>query len=228
MIIYFVRHGHPDYEKDCLTPLGMQQAQKVADRLRASGIERIFASTRGRALETAQYTADVLNLPVIPCDFMQELYWHSINGEEILADGHPWFVAEILASRGISLADPDWCRMDPYCKSRVVQTVDSVIEGFDALLAELGYEREGEYYRVTGDDTDKKIAIFSHAGSSSAAISHLLNITFPQACGSIHMDFTSITKFSFPNEKGQLICPKLIGLNDAEHIQGITVDNVFC
>ena len=102
------------------------------------------------------------------------------------------------------------------------------MEGFDAFLSELGYQREGEYYRVTGENTDKKIALFSHAGSTSAMISHLLNLTFPQVCGSIHMDFTSITKFSFSNDQGKLICPKLMGLNDAEHIQGINVDNVYC
>ena len=82
---YFVRHGHADYEQDCLTPVGRQQAQKVAQRLRDYGIQQIFATIRGRALETAQYTADVLNLPVIPCDFMKELSWRSIDGEPILA-----------------------------------------------------------------------------------------------------------------------------------------------
>ena len=32
-------------------------------------------------------------------------------------------------------------------------------------LTELGYGREGEYYRVTGEDTDKVVAMFSHVGS---------------------------------------------------------------
>ena len=31
MRIIFVRHGHPNYELDCLTPLGKLQAQAVAE-----------------------------------------------------------------------------------------------------------------------------------------------------------------------------------------------------
>ena len=34
MRIVFVRHGEPDYEHDCLTPLGRLQARAAAERLR--------------------------------------------------------------------------------------------------------------------------------------------------------------------------------------------------
>ena len=33
MRIVFVRHGHPNYENDCLTPLGKQHAEAAAERL---------------------------------------------------------------------------------------------------------------------------------------------------------------------------------------------------
>lgn len=227
MIFYFVRHGHPDYKTDSLTELGKLQAQKAAGRLRDCGIQQIFASTNGRAMETAQFTADMLDLPIVPCDFMRELSWRSESGEEIPFNGHPWNLAESLVADGTDLADPDWRQMYPYCKSRVVRKIAATIEGFDALMADLGYRREGKYYRVTGDNTNKTVALFSHAGSSSAVIAHLLNITFPQACASLHMDFTSVTTFSFSDQQGQLICPKMIGFNDAEHIKGITTENVF-
>ena len=49
-------------------------------------------------------------------------------------------------------------------------------------LEELGYTREGKYYRVTGEDTEKTVAMFSHGGASSAALSHMFNIPFPQFC----------------------------------------------
>ena len=55
MRIIFVRHGHPNYEKDCLTDLGVLHAKAVAQRLKNDNepIEKIFSSTCGRALETA-------------------------------------------------------------------------------------------------------------------------------------------------------------------------------
>ena len=53
MRILFVRHGHPNYELDCLTELGKKQAEAAALRLKDEGIEEIYASTCGRAFETA-------------------------------------------------------------------------------------------------------------------------------------------------------------------------------
>ena len=60
MRIIIVRHGEPNYEKDCLTPLGIRQAKAAAVRLKGEGIEEIFSSPMGRARQTAQETADLL------------------------------------------------------------------------------------------------------------------------------------------------------------------------
>lgn len=227
MKIYFVRHGHPDYKNDCLTALGHEQAEAAAERLRGCGIERVFSSSQSRALQTAEHTAKLLGLDVIPCDFIREIRWDSIDGEPILANGHPWNVADIFASEGKSLTDKDWHASEPYCKSNVVNRVNAVTEGFDAWLADMGYQREGDYYRVTGDDVDKTIAMFSHGGSSSAVLSHLLNIPFPQFCGAFLMDFTSISVVQFSNEVGELCYPKLLTFNEFGHIDGLNVDNVY-
>ena len=86
---YFVRHGHPDYNNDYLTELGHKQAEAAAERLKDSGIQRIFSSTKDRALQTAEHTAKHLGLEVIGCDFMRGISWASIVNEPILANGHP-------------------------------------------------------------------------------------------------------------------------------------------
>ena len=65
MRIIFVRHGHPNYEKDCLTELGHRHAEAAALRLRNEGVERIYSSTCGRAFETAQHLGDLIGLPVV-------------------------------------------------------------------------------------------------------------------------------------------------------------------
>ena len=57
MKIIFIRHGNPDYQLDCLTELGHRQAEAAAETLCTMGIEKIFASTHGRAMETAEHTA---------------------------------------------------------------------------------------------------------------------------------------------------------------------------
>lgn len=73
MRILFIRHGEPDYEKDDLTETGLRQAELVAQRLKDEGIEEIWSSTQGRALNTAKFTADLLGLPVKTADFIREI-----------------------------------------------------------------------------------------------------------------------------------------------------------
>ena len=57
MRIIFVRHGHPDYEKNCLTEIGHKQADAAAQRLSGETVEAIYSSHYGRALETAAHIA---------------------------------------------------------------------------------------------------------------------------------------------------------------------------
>ena len=227
MKIYFIRHGHPNYETDCLTELGHKQAAAAAERLRDSGIEEIFSSTKGRAMQTAEHTANLLGLDVIPCDFMREIAWASLDGEPILANGHPWFISDIFASEGKTITDRDWREKEPYCKSALIECVKTVIEGLDSWLLELGYQREGEYYRVVGNATEKTVAMFSHGGSSSVALSHIFNIPFPQICGILHPEFTSITVVEFSDKVGELFCPRFSIMNDARHIYGIEGEKLY-
>jgi len=224
MKIYFVRHGDPDYKHDCLTELGHKQAQAAAERLKNCGIERIYSSTNGRALMTADYTAKLLGLEVIRCDFMREIGWKSIDGEPIPGNGNPWLVSSLFVSEGKSLTDRDWTLAEPFCQSIVVDTVRHAYSEFDALLAEYGYRREGDYYRVTGENTDRTIAVFSHGGSSSAVLSHLLNIPFPQFCGSFRMGCSSVITVTLANKIGEL-CQASLGLfNDMKHTEGLAAE----
>lgn len=227
MVIHFVRHGHPNYKDDCLTDIGRKQAECAGKRLRTYGIKEIYASSMGRAMETAEYTAKEIGLEVVPCDFIREIIWAPVAGEELPSNGNPWDLIKLLTAEGVSLHDPDWRTKEPWCKSRVIESYERVSKGLDEFLAKLGYTREGEQYRVTGDDTDKTIAIFSHAGASTAAISHLLNIPFPHACRKLSMKYTSITTFELSNCKGELTSAETICLGDAKHIEGIEVENVF-
>ena len=74
MRIILVRHGDPDYVKDCLTELGKKQAAVAAERLMGEGIEKIYSSSLGRAVETAQAFSDRSGItPVHILPFMQEI-----------------------------------------------------------------------------------------------------------------------------------------------------------
>ena len=226
MRIIFVRHGHPDYAHDCLTELGRQHAAAAALRLQDEGIEAIYSSTHGRAMETASHLADALHLPVTGCEFMREINWGSVDGEPLFADGHPWDTVDRMVAQGESLVDPDWQNSETFRRNRVVQCVEKVAAGTDAWLATLGYTREGLYYRA-GKDTKRTIAAFGHGGASTAILAHLFNLPFPFVTSTMGPDYTGITIVELPDVEGALVKPRLEMLNDARHIRGLTVENYF-
>ena len=225
MVVYFVRHGHPNYKDDILTPLGRLQAEAASQKLVTYGIEKVFSSTKGRALETASYTAEKLGLEIVPCDFIREINWTPSVEEPVLLNGHPWRLAEHFTREGIDLRLLDPKSDEPFCNTHLSESIHTVRVGIDEWLAQLGFQREGAYYRIT-KATPHAVAIFSHGGAQAAAFSHILNIPFMQMCKLISFNFTSITAVSFCGEVGELCYPNVI-LSTAEHINGITVENEF-
>ena len=225
MRILFVRHGEPDYAHDCLTPLGRVQAKAAALRLKDEGIEAICTSPMGRAVETARETADLLGLEPVTLDFMHELHWSSADGEPIFLGGHPWNIADALANEGWDLTRTDWASHPYYSRSRVVAEVEKVSAGVDGWLASLGYVRDGAYYRcVREDDEQHTVALFSHGGSSSAAMGRILNLPFPYMCAFLHLPFTGVTAIRFDRHPGIARLPVLELAGDGRHILGLTAE----
>ena len=152
---------------------------------------------------------------------MRELHWGSADGTPIPADGHPWDLADLLAEEGADLTDPLW-REHPYFRGNVVTgEADRVARKTDEWLLTLGYAREGAYYRcVRPDDRQATVALFSHGGSSAAAMGHILNLPFPYACGLFHIEFTGVTVIRLDRRPGSRTLPCLELANDARHIRG--------
>lgn len=226
MRIIFVRHGHPDYVRDCLTALGRQQAEAAARRLQSEGIAQVFSSTCGRALETAQVVADAIGLPVMKCDFMREISWGSADGAPLFADGHPWTTADHMVARGESLLEPDWMTSGPFQRNKAVEYAQRIATATDEWLQTLGYVREGLYYRVTQENA-ATVAAFGHGGASAAILSHLFNLPFPFVCTAMGPDYTGVTIVSLPSTPGAPVSPRFELLNDARHIRGLTTDNIY-
>ncbi len=222
MRIIFIRHGEPDYVHDCLTDQGKLQALAAAERLKDEGIEGIYSSPLGRAAETAAAAAKALGLSVMTLDYMRELHWGSMDGMPIPADGHPWDLADMLAAEGYDLTDPSWREHPYFSRNRVTGEADHVARKTDEWLLSLGYERRGAYYRcVRPDKGQKTVALFSHGGSSAAAMGHILNLPFPYACGLFHLEFTGITVIRLDRNPGKQTLPCLELANDSRHIRGL-------
>ncbi|MCR4791592.1 MAG: histidine phosphatase family protein [Lachnospiraceae bacterium] len=220
MRIIFVRHGEPNYELDCLTETGRAQAEAVARRLKEEGIETIYASPLGRAMETATAVSKELGLPINVLDFMHEVTWGSTDGSTLYSDGHPWNSVDEMARQDINLNSPDWKETPFFKNNRVVENVEMIESELDKWLESLGYVREGFYYRHTiAEKEHRTIALFSHGGSSAAAMGHILNIPFPYMCALFHMEFTGINIIRFDRNEGRCTLPCLELANDGKHIR---------
>ena len=215
MRIIFVRHGEPDYAHDCLTEEGRRQAAAAARRLAGEGISEVFSSPCGRALETAEYTAGALGLPVNVLDFMREISW---GGAHIPWAGHPWTLGDHMLAEGFDFRAMDW-REHPYFKgNRATGDYGYVAERFDGFLAGRGYRREGRRFLCAGG-TGSTIALFSHGGSGACALAHTLGLPFPYVASVLPYDFTSIIILDFPAIEGEYVFPRMELFNDCAHIR---------
>ena len=226
MRIIFVRHGHPNYEKDCLTDLGHRHAEAAALRLKDEGVQEIFSSTCGRAMETAQHLGELLHLPVTGLDFMREISWGPVDDRPLAEGGHPWSLVDQMIAAGESLLEKDWASREPFQRNKAVQCAQKVAGGLDDWLAALGYTREGLYYRA-GQVKNHTIAAFGHGGETAALLCHLFNLPFPFTCAVMGPDYTGITIVDFPERPGELVTPRFEVMNDARHIKGLTVENYY-
>lgn len=219
MRIIFVRHGEPDYERDCLTETGKKQAEAAANRLAREEIAEIYASPMGRAAQTAAFTAKRLNLPVRTLDFMHEISW---GGPGIPQEGHPWTVSDwMIAQENFDFYHTDW-REHPYYKNNIaVRYLNEISVQFDAFIRRQGYRHEGTRY-FCETDRQKTIAVFSHGGSGACVLSNLLALPFPYVCTVLPYEFASVIILEFPVRKGEYVHPRIELFNDTAHTRNIS------
>lgn len=218
MRIIFVRHGEPDYLRDCLTEEGRRQAAAAAERLAGEGISKIYASPCGRAVETASYTAKRLGLDVTTLDYMREISW---GGFRIPHGGHPWTLGDRMLELGFDFSTEDW-QAHPFFNGNVAtEYYREIIVQFDALMAEYGYRHEGRRFLCEGG-TNETIALFSHGGSGACVLSHLLALPFPYVCSVLPYDFTSIIILNFAVKPDAHVFPRVELFNDCAHIRHTT------
>ena len=221
MRIILIRHGDPNYEKDCLTELGHKQAAVAAQRLLKEGIDEIYSSPLGRARQTAAHFSEASGIKDIQIlDFIKEIRFGT---EEDLYNNkwNPWLGVNDLVRNGYDLQSPGWREYPVFKDNLATVDADKIGEETDKWLATLGYIREGLYYRNT-DAKEKTLAIFCHGGASAAFFARVLNQTFPYMCGTLlSFPHTTISVLRFDDTPGSLTLPVIELLNDARHLREV-------
>ena len=204
MILFYVRHGDPIYKPDMLTPLGHRQAESVAKRLAAYGVDAVYSSTSTRAMQTAQPTCELLKRELKTLDWMhediatQEMKIAVNEQNKAWVWSHPVY-SQILASREVCEMGNQWHEHPAFCSYHLERTPNRIRRELDLWLASLGYEhdREKGLYRITTKNTDKRIALFAHEGVGKVFMSELLDIPFPYYAAHFDMKHTGMTVIAF-------------------------------
>lgn len=222
MLLFYIRHGDPNYAPDSLTPLGREQAKAVAKRLMLSDIDRVYSSPSTRARQTAEPFCELMKKEMTICDWANEdlagrdFFLHTNEGigwgfqipamvcrfrsPEVAALGHEWY------------KHPDF---EGYSFEQGVKRVD---EAVDEFLLSLGYrhDRVNARYEVVGPNPDR-VALFAHQGFGMSFFSSLLDIPYPQFCTRFDFGHSSMSVIDFPLFEGYAY-PKALQVSNDSHL----------
>ncbi len=218
MLLYIIRHGDPIYNPDTLTPKGKLQAQALAKRLAVHGLDRIYSSPSGRALETAQPTAEMLGLDIGIEEWTREV---EDRFSVVLPDGKKEFSFNVKntvyrSDDNINLGNR-WYEAEIFSSIDAKRAYDDICASSDEFLARHGYVREGGVYRIERGNNER-VAVFCHGGLSAVWLSHLLNIPLHMFMAGIGISHTGVTILDFENRDNGITAPYCLCLSDISHI----------
>ncbi|MDO4483936.1 MAG: histidine phosphatase family protein [Clostridia bacterium] len=176
MKLMFIRHAEPDYVHDSLTEKGEREAAYLADYLANVKIDKIYISPLGRAQRTAWHTLQKKNMQGETREYLREFNCSCPNRNDG-RDRHCWDLRPQDWTKQEQLYDRhEWTQAPLLSGGNVEEVWHKATEGFDDLLAENGYIRDGAIYRCE-NNTDETIAIFCHFGIATVLMSHLLGVS---------------------------------------------------
>ena len=203
MLLYFVRHGDPIYDPDSLTPLGKRQAEAVGRRVCMHGIDRIFASSSNRAMQTAQPCCEMAKLSMEICDWANESHaWHQMapllpNGDKTWAFHHPKYRKAFLMNE-VRAMGRSWYEHPVFADTTLKEGICRIQSAADAFLKELGYahDLENNNYRILKENNDR-VALFAHQGFGLAFLSCVLDVPYPIFSTHFDMSHSDMTVIRF-------------------------------
>lgn len=228
MLLFYLRHGDPVYDPDSLTELGKDQAEALAKRLAAFGLDRIYSSTSRRALDTAAPTAKLTGLPVKALEFCHEVHTYREFGPRLEDGKRRWAfqiprLVKLFCSKEVRDLQERWydhplLQSSFWPDQKFKEGTRRIQRETDAFLLSLGYEhhREEGYYLPVAP-TEERIALFAHQGFGMAFLSAVLDVPYPQICSHFDMCHSGMTVIEF-KESERIVIPKVLTLSNDSHL----------
>lgn len=222
MILYYVRHGFPTYQPDELIPLGKRQAEAAGRRLGGLGLSAVYSSSHVRAMQTAQPTAELSRLPVIPLEFCREdKAWQEMvrasDGKKHWLYSDPEAKALFRDPAVLSLG-MEWYKHPAFANTPVQSGMERIGRETDEFLQTLGYRHDTtRHCYIAEQPNDRRVALFAHHGFGMAFLSHVLDIPYPLLSLHFTICHTGITAISFTGE-GDAIIPRVMTFASEAHL----------
>ncbi len=203
-LLYLVRHGNTAWNRagrmqgwadPGLDALGKRQALALAKRLYSESFEAFYSSPLARARETAEAVAAGHNMQVVYDDRLRERHlgeWTGLTFEEARA-------------RNPAEAVDDWRIPGPPGGESQAQLMARVAGALDEIAAR---HPEGT------------VGVFSHGGSLSAYLEHLLGIPSGRPV-SFSFHNTAIARLSLRLGHGQGYHVRVLAVGDDHHLRGL-------
>ena len=196
MDLYYIRHGEPDYEHDSLTERGHYQAEETSKFLATIKFDKIFASSHGRAIQTAEHLTNKNHMEINEVDWaMEGKAWEHMTAIEEDGSKRWIFAVKKVRERLFELIDdPNWYDdpiFEPDLKEYILQGRKIV----DEWLLSMNIKHENDKYKIVGK-TPEKIALFAHGGFGILFASLVLDINYPKSVFDIgHLSLCGIYHF---------------------------------
>ena len=223
MLLFYVRHGDPDYVNDSLTEQGFQQAEAVVSRMERICPDKIYASNRGRAILTAKPTAERFGKEITQLEFLdehrayREMRTTDANGLTEWAFNHREF-QKLFNTPEIRALDMRWYEHPSLAEHPSFGAcMERVQEGTDAFLKSLGYRHDREHHVFVAErPNNDRVAVFAHQGVGLLFLSALLDIPYPQMSTHFDMSHTGITVINFKGDG--IVIPRVLQLSNDSHL----------
>ena len=226
MLLYIVRHGDPDYATDSLLPRGVEQAEAVGKHLANMGINRVFTSPLGRAIQTAEPLCRLIGKA-----YEIEPWIREIPTRTLAFDGKPRGVHQLPNTYLRSDGMWDWRSSEAlqhpgFEGSDLAEQTDFIIRGGADFLERLGYKEDGDNYRILYPNEDR-VALFCHGNSLRVWLSHMLKVPLHIFLASFGYTHTGVTVLQFKNNDRGITAPRCLIYNDMTHLHLYGPDTDF-
>ena len=214
MKLYYIRHGWPSYELNKLTPRGVFEAKLTAKYLKNLGIEKVITSDSNRAIETASFLLEKINVPTesfhsLNEDVAAEYFSVCENGKFLWV----FWSEKILSLMSKHQDDNWWYFSDDFSMYKMGEGYQKFVKDFDQILLSINivHNREEKTYYSNGEHPEV-VAIFAHGGMGMSFVPYLLDENYCYFCiNNKHLDTCGICEFEIDLENTHKI--KMISYN---------------